>query len=391
MSNRLSAVLALTVAAALPADAVDAGFDEAMAHYEKADFAAAAAEFQALVENDPSYDYGHFMLGVCRFRENNFDVAIDHLRRAIELESGRFAYHNALATALARTRDYQAAVAALDRAEELAASDAELFELRKNRGAALAQLGRCAEAVRDLGQTVNVRPSSGTLLQLGICQLRLGSTGDAIATLEQAARTDARGTASLYLADAYLRKARDIASEGPRRAAFRTAADHARAATGASPNDASAWNRLGQAEMGARQLEQAAAAFQRALQLRADDCHARINLGRSQLGLGRWHAASRALTRARRCAPQSGTVLEALAFAKLKLGELNIARTLYQQAIAKGAGASARDGLAAVTAKLDQRAAEAEVIAEERRAEEEMQRRLSEYEEKRKAYDGDGN
>ena len=100
MRKPIVLMLMLLVAGALP---VLAGWDEGVAAFTKKDYDTARSEFQELVDQNPEGWRGHYMLGLSFEQLNKDQEALNHLRKAydlnpnelsIKLALGR-AYHNA--------------------------------------------------------------------------------------------------------------------------------------------------------------------------------------------------------------------------------------------------------------------------------------------------------
>ena len=77
-------VVALSAILLLPTIAA-AGWDEGVAAFRAKNFKAAAIEFQKLVEQSPDGFQGHYMLGLTLEQLNRKSEALQHLRKAYEL------------------------------------------------------------------------------------------------------------------------------------------------------------------------------------------------------------------------------------------------------------------------------------------------------------------
>lgn len=77
----------------------NAGWDEGVAAFRNGDLVRAVAEFRAVVDAQPAFAGGHFMLAQALSSQGSMAEALAHFRRAYELEPGSVSYQFALAKA----------------------------------------------------------------------------------------------------------------------------------------------------------------------------------------------------------------------------------------------------------------------------------------------------
>ncbi len=140
----LTPVVALTVSLTtvlLAASPATAAWDDGVAAFHAGRFAAAAAEFRAVVDASPEAPEGHYMLGLSLLRQKQPSSALEPLGRAVELRPGEAAYRLALAQA------QLVAGASDDAVATLAAQDpaAVAAELRPTYGQLLARAATAGE------------------------------------------------------------------------------------------------------------------------------------------------------------------------------------------------------------------------------------------------------
>jgi tetratricopeptide (TPR) repeat protein len=165
-TNRLLAPLALLlVLAAAPVALAD--YEQALSYFKAGKYVEAAAEFQALVDQSPSYDYGYYLLGLSFMQMGKPKDAEQNFQKAIELNGERFEFHHGLAQAYFQTKQYGKSVAALKTAEGLAADGKQQFALYKLRGFSYIGLEKWGDAIEDLNRAKGIQSSPAILDRLG--------------------------------------------------------------------------------------------------------------------------------------------------------------------------------------------------------------------------------
>ena len=82
------------------------GWDEGVAAFTKKDYAAAATEFQELVEQNPDGSQGHYMLGLTLQQLQRKEEALNHLRKAYDLNPNDLSIKVELGRAYYEVRRY---------------------------------------------------------------------------------------------------------------------------------------------------------------------------------------------------------------------------------------------------------------------------------------------
>ena len=157
----IAATLALALAPFAMAD-----FDQALDDFKRGKFVEAAAGFQEIVDQSPSYDYGYFMLGMSFLQMNKPAEAEENFRKAIELNGDRFEYHHGLANAHFQRQEYGDVVATLRTAEGLAGDAANQYALYKLRGFSYVGLEKWGDAIEDLEKARKIKSSDAVLDRL---------------------------------------------------------------------------------------------------------------------------------------------------------------------------------------------------------------------------------
>jgi tetratricopeptide (TPR) repeat protein len=191
-----------------------AGWEEGRAAFQKGDLNQAANEFKAVVDGQPDWPGGHFMLGWTYLRMNRNQDAITHLRKAYDLDKNNAAYQLRLGEAYVKAGRYSDAVGFLSKINP--------SSLPKDMQGFLAQLKAVAKsksgqsALGELAAAIKIDPNNADLqYQYGAAALNEGQTDTAIRALETAVRLDP-GDADKQraVANVYLRKGRTTRGAG---------------------------------------------------------------------------------------------------------------------------------------------------------------------------------
>jgi tetratricopeptide (TPR) repeat protein len=195
-----------------------ADYKQAVAYYLQGDYNRAIQELKPDLDKSPDWESGHRILGLSYLGLNNNALAITSLRRAVELKSTAFATYFGLGQAYFNMKRYNDAISELNRAETLAAKEAdpeaEKARVHIVRGAAYYRNSNFSEAINDLQGAVRYNTSDWTLLfMLGASYFNLNRTDEAIQILERAV-TMKPGEAAIgdILGKAYLRKGTEALS-----------------------------------------------------------------------------------------------------------------------------------------------------------------------------------
>ncbi len=292
-------------------------FGEALSHFESGRMAAARVLCRRIVVAQAGFGGAHYLLGLIELAAGQPRKALPSLRTAVELSPSAQAPRMALARALARTGQRDAALDEYERALALGPSPdgeseraallrgagrldealchyraalalrPELPEALNDLGALLVETGRAEEAEPLLARALELRPGwPAALNNHGVALLALRRTGDAALCFAQAA--DAKpdfAAAHRNLADALLLLGRHDEAE----ASARTALRHDR-------KDGRAW--LALALVQKAKGESARPALEAAVRLDAGLVQAHVLLGETAVEAGDRAAAERHFRRA---------------------------------------------------------------------------------------------
>ncbi len=340
----------------LAATAAHAGFDQAVAYFKAGNWLEASARFQALVDESPAYDYGHYMLGHCLLRMGRPDEAAESFRRAVELREDRPEYHHGLALAAHAQKRYVQALGALSSGIPLVRDSRTAWSYLVLRAWTLAAIHRWSDAASDLEKAIAIRGDPALLDMLGRAEQSLGHYDHAARALSLAlqARPD-DGDLLRRFSDALIRVAISTPDPERKRAAYAQAVAAARRLRAAAPDDAAAAELHGRAALGAGLFEEAEGALAAALASRPGWCPATINLGRALQGQGRLEEAEARLLEAASCAPTAPEVHESLGGVYFRLHRFERALEFYRRAEGLMPSPTARAGIEASKVRLQSR------------------------------------
>jgi tetratricopeptide (TPR) repeat protein len=314
-TRRRFGVAALVLAVAvLPALA---DFETAMSHLKSGNYLEAAAEFQALVDENPDYADGYHLLGICFLKSGKYEAAERNFLKAIELNGDKFDYHYNLANA--------------SRIQKVL-----VYEVR---GHALAAEQKWAEAIDDLEKAVAAKPDTATQAQLGKAYFFVGDNVAAVTALRKAVQMGADESSNRLLIEAMINvAAKTGGGEAAKTAKYGEALREAEKFQNAHPASTEARYLVGRTALGAGQFDKAVGAFQEVLKKDPKHCHAMTNLGKTYQAKGDWPNALSALDRATTCDRKLGLAWETKGFVlqKMASGSKDFAtqQTDYEKAIA---------------------------------------------------------
>lgn len=242
-------------------------FQKGLSYYKQGQYEKAAAEFEALVRQDPRYEAGYRVLGDIYLKLRRFEEAARAFHQAAKLDGSKFVSFHGAALAEFNLGRYGDCIQTLQAGEQAATSPHQKYQLHHLRGLAYYNLRRFAEARRDLEAAVEIQRSNfEDLLHLGITRFQLGDLDGAEEVLRRAAAIrPGNADAQEYLARLqYLRGVQAI-----RDSQFNRAEAYLQEAVRGLQDDAAAWYNLGLSQLFQDKLEAALNSFRRSVELDA--------------------------------------------------------------------------------------------------------------------------
>lgn len=289
IAGSLAAVVLLGTAVA------QAGWDEGLAAFKANDLNRAATEFGQLVESQPDWPGGHYMLGWTRLKQDRHQEAISHLRKAYELDPGQVGYQLRLGEAYVAAGRYSDAGAFLSKIDE-SSLPAELRSfLAQLKAVAFTKTGQTDRAVSEFGKAAKANPNDARAqYQYGTAAYNAGDTATAISALSKSVRLD---PGDLDKQSAYAKALNRLGRESRGEAkldAYRKAAQAAQKVVAA---DASYENLmlLGETELGAKLYDNAITSFQKASAKNGSDWLSPYYIGQAYTAKQQYRSAETAL------------------------------------------------------------------------------------------------
>lgn len=328
----LTITLALAIGATAPAVA---GWEEGVAAFKAGNYAQAAREFEAVVNEKPDWANGHMMLGRALLRTDKNQQAIAALRKAYDLSPADASIQLALAQGYIESNMAADAAQLLSRMNVAGLSKEQQGAHQKLYAMALDKTGRSDRAVQELATAAAASPNDATLqFQYGALALNSGDTRAAISALEKAVRLDAKNPekAKLYV-QALIRGARETTGGGKEQG-YRKAAEAARSLSQLQPTYDNLLL-LGEAQLGASDYDAAVATFGQAASKNAGDWLPLFYSGQAFTAKGSYGQAVDSLQKA---LPKAGKtddknrIWRQLGFVYEKQKSLDQAKQAYQNA-----------------------------------------------------------
>ena len=369
-------LLVLLVVAAAPS-LVEAGWDEGVAAFKKGDFATAEREIKPIVDSKPDWSGGHYMLGWVYLKDNKHREAITHLRKAYELDSDNPGFQLRLGEAYVAAGRYGDAVGFLEKINAGALPAEQKAFLTELKAVAYAKSGQEGAALAQFEAAAKAKPNDAqTQYQYGTMAYNSGYTSDAVNALAKAVRIDSgNATYQSAYAKALSRQGRESRGDA-KIAAYQKAVA---AAQKVVSQNASYDNLmlLGEAQLGAKQYDDAVANFKRAAGKENGSWLAHFYTGQAYTALAQYRSAESSLRQAldhTRSTQDQQRIWKQLGFVYEKQKKFDDAILAYNQAGDSAAADRAkenRDTLAynqqveQENAEAMRKAAEAEKIKEE--------------------------
>lgn len=372
-------ILTLTLAGSLGFLApAFAGWEDGIAAFKAGNYAQAAKEFEATVNEKPDWANGHMMLGRAQLKLGKTQAAITSLRKAYDLNPGDGTIQLALAQGYLEANMAGDAAKLLGKASPASFSKEQQSAYQKLYAMALEKSGQGDRAAQELAKAAAAAPNdAGLQYQYGAAALNAGNTQAAVGALEKAVRLDPKDPAKSKLyTQALIRAARET-SGAAKDQTYAKAAEAARtlvAADGSYDNILL----LGEAQLGATQYDAAVATFGQASGKNPSDWLPLFYTGQAHTAKESYGPAVDALQKAVGKAARSedkARIYKQLGFVYEKQKNFDAAKTAYQ---------SAGDGAAVARITQNQeiaahnKAAEAEEkkVAELKKAQEEARKAL---------------
>jgi tetratricopeptide (TPR) repeat protein len=275
---------------------------------------------QVLTE-DPSCADAWRLLGVVTNQAGNYDVAVDCLRRAIQLRPEAAQSHRAMGVALEGQRKLAEAEASYRKSLELNPVYPEAYYSLAN---TLRDQGRDDESIACYQRALELKPDYASAhTNLGSVLARQGKLHDAVACWRRA------WVVSPNSVEAHMNLGNALHQQGD----FEGAIEYFRRVVALQPNHALAHSAIGLTLQAQEKLDEAEAAHRRALELAASEAEIHSNLGLTLREQGKAAQAADSYRRALELNPLLAETWSNLGVALHELGELSNAAACFRRSL----------------------------------------------------------
>lgn len=183
-------------------DVVVASFHRAVQLHQHGHLAQAQLLYEQVLSVQPNHFQALHLLGVVAFQAGNFQLAVELIRRAIDLDGSHAAFHCNLGNAQLKLKQLHAAVGCYDRALLI---KSDFADAHANRGVALAELLQFEAAVASYDHAIAANHNyAEAYYNRGTALLELKQTDTAVASIDRAIALQP-GNADFYCARALAR------------------------------------------------------------------------------------------------------------------------------------------------------------------------------------------
>ncbi len=189
---RTTAVTALLVALLLGgATLVEAEWEAGVAAFKAQKYAEAEREFEEVVAKQPDWPGGHFMLGQVLLQQKKNKEALEHLKRAYELNPDDVSYQYALGQAYLQNGRYSESAQMLRKINPASLPKDKQGNYQKMLAAALERSGDSDAALAAMKRAAEANPNdSDAWYAYGTAAFNAGDTAAGVAALERAVQKD---------------------------------------------------------------------------------------------------------------------------------------------------------------------------------------------------------
>ena len=325
-------VLALVVTAVAPAYA---GWEEGVAAFKSKNYTQAAKEFQALVQERPEWDGGHYMLGQALAKLKRNDEALAHLRKAYDLSPNKTSYQMALGKSYLDNKRYSESANLLSKIDPGKLPSSQRTGYHQMLASAYDKSGQSGQALASLKKLAASQPSDADAqYRYGLAAYNANQTSTAVAALEKAAKLAPNDMGKKEtLVKVLIRSARE--SQGSQKQSrYAKATTVANQLASASPTYENLLT-LGEVQLGAKDYVGAGASFRRATSKNSGDWLAQYYLGQALTSQSKYSEAVTALDQAMRLSSSSKDqtkIWRQLGFANEKLKNYSASIAAYRKA-----------------------------------------------------------
>ncbi|MEO1366744.1 MAG: tetratricopeptide repeat protein, partial [Acidobacteriota bacterium] len=220
----LAASLVLATGFVTPAEA---GWDEGVAAFKTKNYKVAAQEFQKLVDQNPEGFRSHYMLGMSLARMDRKEEALNHLRKAYDLNPNELSIKLELGRAYLSARRYQEVTKLLATVKVATLPAQAKSAFYQMRGEAYLKTNQNARALTDFAELAKIKPKDAKVqFKYGVLALREDQLDTAINAIDRAVRLDPSASEKkATYANALIKKGRMTQDKTAKKSSYLKAAE----------------------------------------------------------------------------------------------------------------------------------------------------------------------
>lgn len=293
MKTRLQiVVVALLLLLGVTAGVAEAQWEEGVAAFKAGNYTEAVQQFRQVVEAQPEFDGGVFMLAQALDRAGQESEALANYRKAYELKPDSVSYQFALGGAYLANDRYNEAAQMLEKIDPASLPKAQQATYRQMLAVALAKSGDSGRALAALKEAAEANPTSASAwFAYGTSAYNADEIGAAITALERAVELDGDDPRKLdTLLKAKIAQARRTRDRDQKKARYAAVVPLAGRLAQRDPSHDNLLT-LGEVQLGARQYADAASNLEKAAAKNGSDFFAPYYAAQAYTSTGNWARA----------------------------------------------------------------------------------------------------
>lgn len=333
--RRIQFLVSLALMAVVGVTPAEAGWDEGVAAFKAGNYTQAAKEFQAVVQAQPDWGGGYYMLGQALQKLNRNEEALTNLRKAYDLEPNQVSRQMALAKAYLDNRRYSDAARLLGTIDPGSLPKSQQTYYHQMASVAYDKSGQADKAMSALKNAANANPNDADAqYRYGVAAFNAGQSSAALAALDKAVRLDPNDAEKKATYVKVLIRSARTSSGAAKKSAYQKATAMAQQLASQRPTHDN-YLTLGEVQLGAQDYSGAAASFKKAVEKDGSDWLGHFYLGQAQTSLGQYGPAEDALRTALSKTSSSSNqnkIWAQIGFVNEKLKRYEAAKDAYRKA-----------------------------------------------------------
>jgi len=286
-------------------------YKQAVVYYNQGHYDKAIQELKPDLDQNPDWESGHRLVGLCYLNLQNNALAISSLTRAVQLKSTAFSTYLGLGQAYFNMQKFDNCVQALNSGEQFASGkdpkeqESNQYKLHHLRGSAYFRLDKFNDAANDLTAALRINQGLWSDFgELGVAYYNLNRYDEAIQALGKAlAMKPGQKPATDFLGKAYFKKGIGELSAKQ----YAQAIDSLQKAAEYAPRDGYVHYNLAEAYLFRKNYAESERALNKALEIMPQNAEVYSRLGLVYEKQKKWDPSLKAYQKAEELSPSAGT------------------------------------------------------------------------------------